>query len=170
VIGAEFEMSSSRWRCTDVGVRTLVAIKLDPATDSKWYGGPPYAEVETVIDEYDLPACTLTPLHARLARERFESGEPFPTPPPHQLMRPREDIRENVWIKYCAEGVARIGRGELVLERAFLNDIAKHNALAAELLSARRMAYKNFALAGQLLDDYGDQASTASKRRTKRSG
>ncbi|HTU62451.1 MAG TPA: hypothetical protein VMF89_28520 [Polyangiales bacterium] len=114
--------------------------------------------MESVIDEYDLPACTLTPVHARLARERFEIGEIFSAPPAQQLIRRREDIREHVSIYYCAEGVARIRRGEVVLDRAFLQDIAKHNAVAAELLSAPRMAIKTFALAGQLLDDYADQA------------
>lgn len=154
VIGAEFEMSGSRWRCTDVGARTLVAIQLDAARDPSWYRGPPYAVVETAIDEYDLPACMLTPPHMRLARERFEAGEASPTLPPYPLIRRRADVRENVWIKYCAEGVARIGRGERVLERAFLEDIAKHNALASELLSAPRMAFKTFALAAKLLDEF----------------
>ncbi|WP_257540232.1 hypothetical protein [Sphingobium sp. CFD-1] len=45
VIGGEFMMSGSRWRCTDVGTRIVVAIKLD-APDSNWYNGPPYAVAE----------------------------------------------------------------------------------------------------------------------------
>jgi hypothetical protein len=57
-IGLEFWMSGARWRCTDVGTRTVIAIKLD-APDDSWYNGPPYAVVEHVIDEYDLPACSL---------------------------------------------------------------------------------------------------------------
>lgn len=56
-IGMEFEMSDARWRCTDIGRRVVVAIKLDRPEDPSWYNGPPYAVAECVIDEYDLPAC-----------------------------------------------------------------------------------------------------------------
>jgi len=59
-IGLEFFMSGARWRCTDVGKRTVIAIKLDQP-DPSWYSGPPYAIVEHVIDEYDLGACLLEP-------------------------------------------------------------------------------------------------------------
>jgi hypothetical protein len=59
-IGLEFFMSGRRWRCTDVGGRTVVAIELDQS-DPSWYSGPPYAIVEHVIDEYALPACSLEP-------------------------------------------------------------------------------------------------------------
>ena len=55
-IGQEFTMSDTRWRCTDIGSRTVVAIKLD-APDPSWYAGPPYAVAELVIDEYDQEAC-----------------------------------------------------------------------------------------------------------------
>lgn len=33
-----------------------MAIKLDQSNQS-WYPGPPYAVVEEVFDEYDLPGC-----------------------------------------------------------------------------------------------------------------
>jgi hypothetical protein len=56
VIGGEFMMSGSRWRCTDVGTRIVVAIKLD-APDSNWYNGPPYAVAEYCIDENDMEGC-----------------------------------------------------------------------------------------------------------------
>ncbi len=58
-IGLEFYMSESKWRCTDVGSRVVVAIKLN-APDDSWYKGPPYAVEERVIDEYSLPACSFT--------------------------------------------------------------------------------------------------------------
>ena len=57
-VGLEFWMSDAKWRCTDVGQRTVIAIKLDQE-DERLYAGPPYAVQEEVIDEYDLPACTL---------------------------------------------------------------------------------------------------------------
>jgi hypothetical protein len=59
-IGLEFWMSGSRWRCTDVGSRVVVAIKLDQYDDPEWwYAGPPYKVGECPLDEYDLMACSL---------------------------------------------------------------------------------------------------------------
>jgi len=42
-IGLEFYMSGSRWRCTDIGSRVVLAIKLEHEDDPSWYKGPPYA-------------------------------------------------------------------------------------------------------------------------------
>jgi hypothetical protein len=58
-IGLEFWMSGSRWRCTDVGSRVVVALKLDQYDDHSWYNGPPYKVAEHSLDEYDLMACSL---------------------------------------------------------------------------------------------------------------
>lgn len=55
VIGCEFRCGGRAWRCTDVGTRTIVAVQLGQPTS--WYAGPPYAVVETVFDENDLPGC-----------------------------------------------------------------------------------------------------------------
>jgi hypothetical protein len=41
-IGTEFLTYTGRWRCTDVGVRTIAAIKLDVDHDPGWYNGPPF--------------------------------------------------------------------------------------------------------------------------------
>ena len=78
VIGMEFICGESRWRCTDVGTRVIVAISLEPAlittvtppsgtqprltrqsvsADPSWLNGPPYAVAEIVFDELDFPAC-----------------------------------------------------------------------------------------------------------------
>ncbi|MGH9842910.1 MAG: hypothetical protein ACREEM_29580 [Blastocatellia bacterium] len=59
-IGLEFYTASGKWRCTDVGTRVIVAIKLDK-TDESWYNGPPYAVAEAVFDEYDMGGCSLDP-------------------------------------------------------------------------------------------------------------
>jgi hypothetical protein len=56
-IGCEFLTESGRWRCTDVGTRTIIAIKIEK-DDPSWYAGPPYGVVETVFDEYDIEACS----------------------------------------------------------------------------------------------------------------
>jgi hypothetical protein len=69
----------SLWRCTDIGTRTVVAIRIDraevvnvevrggrpgpetqaaidPRNDPSWFNGPPYALAEIVFDESAFPA------------------------------------------------------------------------------------------------------------------
>jgi hypothetical protein len=55
-IGREFFTATGRWRVTDIGTRTIVAIKLDQ-TNPRNYIGPPYSIVESVFDEYDFAGC-----------------------------------------------------------------------------------------------------------------
>jgi hypothetical protein len=79
-IGCEFLTTSGRWRCTDVGKRTVAAIRLNHDDDPSWYNGPPYAVIETVFDEYDFedcePATTAegTPLRRRKRRRAKKLG------------------------------------------------------------------------------------------------
>lgn len=58
-IGLEFYTHTGKWRCTDVGTRVIVAIKLD-APEESWYAGPPYGVAEIVFDEDDMEACALS--------------------------------------------------------------------------------------------------------------
>jgi hypothetical protein len=75
-IGQPFWCSGKKYRCTDFGLRTIIAIRLDQvevvrerlfketisyeqANREGWFKGPPYAIAEIVFDEDDLPACTL---------------------------------------------------------------------------------------------------------------
>ncbi|WP_216644621.1 hypothetical protein [Candidatus Thiodictyon syntrophicum] len=51
-IGCEFWTATGRWRCTDIGTRTLCAIKLDG--DPRNWVGPPYSAAESVFDECDM--------------------------------------------------------------------------------------------------------------------
>jgi hypothetical protein len=60
-IGREFLSGSGRWRCTDIGTRTVAAIKLDMDHDPASYNGPPYAVAESVFDEYDMEGCEPAP-------------------------------------------------------------------------------------------------------------
>jgi hypothetical protein len=60
-IGCEFLTASGRWRCTDIGKRTIAAIRLNHDDDPSWYNGPPYAVAETVFDEYDFESCEPAP-------------------------------------------------------------------------------------------------------------
>jgi len=59
-IGLEFYTATKRWRCTDMGSRTIIAIALD-APDESWYNGPPYAVSEIVFDEYDFDGMSVSP-------------------------------------------------------------------------------------------------------------
>ncbi len=54
-IGIEFLTATGRWRCTDVGTRTIAAIRLDLDHDPAWYNGPPYAVVEHVFRPHPNP-------------------------------------------------------------------------------------------------------------------
>jgi hypothetical protein len=60
-IGTEFLTETGRWRCTDVGARTIAAIRLDLDHDPAWYNGPPYALVEHVFDEDGVEGCEPAP-------------------------------------------------------------------------------------------------------------
>lgn len=78
-IGVEFWCGGRRWRCTDVGSRVIVAIRVDgvdtvqrsdgvtvrkplsgpEAEAAGWFDGPPYAVAEFVFDEDSLEVCSL---------------------------------------------------------------------------------------------------------------
>lgn len=59
-IGSEFKTPVGTWRVTDIGTRTVIAIRIDRAKDESWLVGPPYPVPECVFDEYDLPDCEKT--------------------------------------------------------------------------------------------------------------
>ena len=73
-IGKEFMTDTGQWRCTDIGTRTIIAIKISEVhvirladdgraaseivnTDPSWFDGPPYAVAESVFDEDSMAAC-----------------------------------------------------------------------------------------------------------------
>ena len=78
-IGNTFWSGGRRWRCTDIGMRTITAIRIDSinvdgtgppsrrslthaeADAEGWFNGPPYAVAEVVFDEDDLEGCSLEP-------------------------------------------------------------------------------------------------------------
>ena len=79
-IGIEFTCGPFWWRCTDVGTRTVTAIRL-VENDPVWYVGPPYMVDEVVLDEAELEDAHLTEEDAILASiaEADTSGHPgFP--------------------------------------------------------------------------------------------
>lgn len=52
-MGMEFINADRRWKVTDIGSRTIIAI---PITEG-WMNGPPYAIGEAVFDENDQLGC-----------------------------------------------------------------------------------------------------------------
>lgn len=78
-IGAEFRCGGRQWRCTDIGTRTIIAIRIDQvevggnaperhrtmsgseAQAEGWFRGPPYAVAESVFDENDIEGCSPGP-------------------------------------------------------------------------------------------------------------
>lgn len=79
-LGMVFWTADRQWRCTDVGTRVIVAIRIDAAEigsnepslrralnreqakSEGWFSGPPYAVAEVVFDEDDFEGCSLEPM------------------------------------------------------------------------------------------------------------
>lgn len=77
--GGTFWCGGRQWRCTDIGSRTITAIRIDSvevgsnvpelrrtlsrgeAEAEGWFNGPPYAVAEIVFDEYMQDGCSLEP-------------------------------------------------------------------------------------------------------------
>nr|WP_294554301.1 hypothetical protein [uncultured Rhodopila sp.] len=73
-LGGTFRCGGGQWRCTDIGRRTVIAIRIDSVTvagtgpertltfaeaeAAGCFNGPPYAVVELVFDEDDMEGCT----------------------------------------------------------------------------------------------------------------
>jgi hypothetical protein len=68
-IGLEFTCGPFWWRCTDVGTRTVSAIRL-VEDDPVWYEGPPYMVNEVVLDEAELEGS------GKDSREHRDLGSP----------------------------------------------------------------------------------------------
>lgn len=114
-IGLEFlGPAGFSWRCTDVGTRTITAIRLEHE-DPAWYRGPPYIATEEVFDELEIDGCSLTEDEAILAsiEEADTSGHPgYPDEVVNKMMRACLAVR------YPHRGVLRFDRlaadGELL--------------------------------------------------------
>lgn len=63
VMGQHFTCyADATWRVTDIGTRTVIAIRVrDDILAEGWDKGPPYAVCEIVFDENDFPACEPLP-------------------------------------------------------------------------------------------------------------
>ena len=65
-VGTAFYMGVTKWRCTDVGGRVIVAIRIDDEVDERNLEGPPYQVVESVVDEIDRDGCSPDPAQVRV--------------------------------------------------------------------------------------------------------
>ena len=72
-IGMEFYTARAWWRCTDVGNRVVVAIRIDEQAPSSLVG-PPYSVPECVFDEYDFGGCSQDPSEFELGAALFSDG------------------------------------------------------------------------------------------------
>ena len=77
IIGGTFWCADRQWRCTDIGGRVIVAMRIDSvevgsdtpalrrtlsggeAEAEGWFNGPPYAVAETVFDEDSMEGCAV---------------------------------------------------------------------------------------------------------------
>ncbi len=82
-IGGDFCCGGRQWRCTDIGTRTIIAIRIDSvevgssmperrrslshaeAEAEGWFNGPPYAVAESVFNENDIEGCSPEPEETR---------------------------------------------------------------------------------------------------------
>lgn len=95
-LGLEFlGPAGFRWRCTDLGQRTILAIQLD-REDPHWYEGPPYIAKEVVFDEQEIEHCHLTASDALKAavHEHKDSGHPgYPAEAVRRMLEVRHACR-----------------------------------------------------------------------------
>jgi hypothetical protein len=86
IIGRMFWCAGRIWRCTDIGTRTIIAIRIDSGVVASnvpdlcrtlsnseaevegWFNGPPYAVLESVLEEDSIKACGPEPDGALTSR------------------------------------------------------------------------------------------------------
>lgn len=103
-IGLEFVgIAGFHWRCTDVGTRTILAIRLD-RDSPEWYQGPPYIAKEVVFDEKEIGRCYFTNAEAITAALQDHKNSPRLSYPAEVLRRMMEAQHAH---RYPHEGVLR---------------------------------------------------------------
>lgn len=117
-IGSMFSCGGNLWQCTDIGTRTILAVRLG-YKDESWYAGPPYHVAEHPFDEYDIEGC------------EYISGEDKEFEPCHYCKRHRtemyaiktpEGMREYVCNEHLtlAQGIVKWRWFRNRIERSFL--------------------------------------------------
>lgn len=106
IIGRTFWCDGRIWRCTDIGTRTIIAIRIDSvvvasnvpdlrrtlsrseAEAEDWFNGPPYAVLERVFDENGIKACSPDPDNAALAGSTIKQTNPLALDRPARPLLP----------------------------------------------------------------------------------
>lgn len=97
-VGLIFNTAIGRWKCTDVGTRTISAIHLDDpehGQDPRWTEGPPYGLEEKVFDEHAIECAFLT--LRGMVDDRLATGGALhftPGPLAFQHVRRRRECRQ----------------------------------------------------------------------------
>lgn len=109
-IGLEFLANGGfRWRCTDIGTRTITAIRLDQENPD-WLAGPPYVLEEVVFDEREIERCNLTVLDAVFASASKQKDTGHPGYPSEVVKRILEARFDDSLDKYPRPGLLRFDR------------------------------------------------------------
>lgn len=92
-VGTTFQTcTGQRWRCTDVGKRTILAIELRPELDNAWHVGPPYAVPEVAFDERDIRSAYRSDVEA--IEQAIKDGDSSAHPGfPHEAVTVMMDAR-----------------------------------------------------------------------------
>jgi len=111
-IGMEFMSSGGlRYRCTDIGTRTIMAISLE-VTDPKLLEGPPYMQDEIVFDEIDMARCFTSHKEAILQASKKSKHPGFSSKAIKQMFSRGGDYQ-----RYPRKNLLR-------LDRLYDNDVA----------------------------------------------
>jgi hypothetical protein len=63
-IGLPFYYQDNRFICTDIGMRVVIAVRVEDENITV-IEGPPYVIPERIFDEDDIPICTRTKVNSR---------------------------------------------------------------------------------------------------------
>ncbi len=108
-IGLEFLSGPFTYRCTDVGSRTVAAIKL-VENNPVWFQGPPYLIEEEVLDEAEIEKATLT-IRETLEQSIAQDSHPgFPLEHVMKTFREPDALESRGWVRYPRPGVMRFDR------------------------------------------------------------
>lgn len=180
VIGEMFWTQHGAFRCTDIGARVVVAVKLGPREvssaesvdgelriskrideDPSWLDGPPYAVQEVVFDESDLAGCFCS-------NTELENGYTGNMPDEEVAeqtkdMSLKDRVKENVIRYVCEDCQERPPRGDyMVHDTVWANaGMQRRGFLCLNCLEARLLTAGH----GRLkLDDFTSAPCNASLR------
>jgi hypothetical protein len=85
-----FTATGQRWRCTDVGHRSILAIELIEGLDEAWTAGPPYVVPEVPFDEIKIASAFRSveeSIHSALESASRDSHPGYPSEAVFTMMK-----------------------------------------------------------------------------------